>query len=167
MAPIRLRPVGEADLPALFEQQRDPTAHRMAAFTSWDPEDRDAFVARWRRILSDPEVLSRVVLADGIVVGTIARYLREGQPEVTYWIGREHWGKGFASAALRAFLEEVPERPLFAAAAADNVASIRVLEKCGFRTTGRERSFARGRGAEVDEVFLRLDAEVGAREDRA
>lgn len=163
---LRLRPVAESDLAIFFEQQRDPAAHAMAAFTSWDPEDRGAFAARWMRILADPRVLTRTIVADGVVVGSIARYERDGKPEVTYWIGSEHWGKGFASAALRAFLAEAPERPLFAAAAADNVASIRVLEKCGFRTTGRERSFARARGAEVSEVFLRLDADVEMRGGR-
>ena len=50
---VRLRHVTEGDLPVFFEQQRDPAANHMAAFTAADPVDRDAFTARWTRILAD------------------------------------------------------------------------------------------------------------------
>jgi RimJ/RimL family protein N-acetyltransferase len=49
-------------------------------------------------------------------------------------------------------------RPLYARAASDNAASIRVLTKCGFLIVGEGRGFAHGRGEETDEVVLRLDA---------
>jgi RimJ/RimL family protein N-acetyltransferase len=52
----------------------------------------------------------------------------------------------------------VPVRPLRARAAADNAGSIRVLEKCGFVVTGRDRGFANARGEETDEVLLTLRA---------
>ena len=48
--------------------------------------------------------------------------------------------------------------PLYARAASDNAASIRVLTKCGFRIAGEGRGFAHGRNEETDEVVLRLDA---------
>jgi RimJ/RimL family protein N-acetyltransferase len=51
---------------------------------------------------------------------------------VSYWIGREFWGRGVATAALAALVAEVKERPLHALVAEHNVGSIRVLEKCGF-----------------------------------
>lgn len=47
-------------------------------------------------------------------------------------------------------------RPLYARAAKDNVASIRVLEKCGFRISGYERAFANARGEEIEEAILEL-----------
>lgn len=49
-------------------------------------------------------------------------------------------------------------RPLYAGAASDNAASIRVLTKCGFLIVGEGRGFAHGRNEETDEVVLRLDA---------
>lgn len=76
--------------------------------------------------------------------------------EVTYWIGRQYWGRGAATAALRELLGVAPERPLHARAAADNIGSIQVLKKCGFVVTGNERDFANGRGEEVDEVLFTL-----------
>jgi RimJ/RimL family protein N-acetyltransferase len=41
-------------------------------------------------------------------------------------------------------------------AARDNIASIRVLEKCGFILFGYGKGFAHGRGVEVEEVLLEL-----------
>jgi RimJ/RimL family protein N-acetyltransferase len=80
-----------------------------------------------------------------------------GEREVTYWIGRSHWGKGIATSALRAFLAVDLSRPLHARVAYDNVASRRVLEKCGFRFIATERSFAQARSAEIEEQVLRLE----------
>ena len=66
--------------------------------------------------------------------------------------------KILATAALAALLREVSIRPLHGRAASDNLASIRVLEKCGFVIVGTDRGFANARGAEIDEVILRLEA---------
>ena len=62
-----------------------------------------------------------------------------------------------ASAALQLLLAETAERPLFARAAPDNLGSLRVLEKAGFRRIGVDRGFALGRGEEIEETILRLD----------
>ncbi len=67
------------------------------------------------------------------------------------------WGRGVASAALWIFLAETAERPLYARAASDNLGSLRVLEKAGFRRFGVNRDFAPGRGEEIEETILRLD----------
>jgi RimJ/RimL family protein N-acetyltransferase len=67
---------------------------------------------------------------------------------------------GIATKALAVFLSAVKARPLYARAAKDNIASLRVLEKCGFTITGYERGFANARGEEVEEVVLELRAEA-------
>ena len=54
-------------------------------------------------------------------------------------------------------LAEIAERPVYARAASDNVGSLRVLEKAGFRRVGVDRGFAAGRGEEIEETILRLD----------
>ncbi len=146
-----------SDVSVFFEHQRDPAAVRMAAFTPADPGDRAAHSARWARNLADGSVVARTVVFDGEVVGHVARFTAFGEPEVTYWIASEHWGKGLATAALRLFLESDPVRPLYARAAVDNVGSLRVLAKCGFATVGRDAGFAEGRGGDVEEFILRLD----------
>ncbi|MER8223409.1 GNAT family N-acetyltransferase [Streptomyces sp. NPDC094143] len=153
---VELRAVHDSDLPVFFRQLNDPESLRMAAFTPADPSDRDAFDAHWARIRSSSDVV-RTVLADGDVVGSAAVYGVPGEREVTYWIDRAYWGKGLATAALRALLTEVPERPLYARAAADNAGSLRVLEKCGFRAVASARGYAQARGAETDETVLVLE----------
>ncbi|MER6687935.1 GNAT family N-acetyltransferase [Streptomyces minutiscleroticus] len=152
---VELREVHDSDLPVFYRQMNDPEAVRMAAFTAPDPADRTAFDAHWKRLRASRDVV-RTVLADGDVVGSAAVYGEPGEREVTYWIDRAYWGRGIATAALRALLAAVPERPLYARAAADNAASRRVLEKCGFRLTARARGYAEARGEEIDEVVLAL-----------
>jgi RimJ/RimL family protein N-acetyltransferase len=132
----------------------------MAAFTAEDPTDRDAFDAHWRRIRSLDPVVTRTILVerDGVeeVAGSILKYETDGEPEVSYWVGRDHWGRGIATQALRLFLREVAMRPMRARVAADNLGSIRVLEKCGFVRQSRTRGYANARGAEIDEYVYVL-----------
>ncbi|WP_328441292.1 GNAT family N-acetyltransferase [Streptomyces sp. NBC_00444] len=154
---VELREVHDSDLPVFYRQMNDPEALWMAAFTPKDPADRDAFDAHWKRIRSLAGVLHRTVLLDGDVVGHASVFGEPGEREVTYWIDRAYWGRGVATAALRVLLTQAPERPLYARAAADNAGSLRVLERCGFRETARERGFANARGEEIDEVVLTLE----------
>jgi len=49
---LLLRDVVEDDLSIFFEQQLDPEANSMAAFTAKDPTNRGAFTEHWCRILA-------------------------------------------------------------------------------------------------------------------
>ena len=151
-----LRDVRDEDLDVLFEHWTDPEANRMAAFTAESPNDREAFDARWARLLANEDIKALTIELDGEVVGTVSSWTQDGNREVTYWLGREHWGKGIATRALAEFLEIETARPLYAAAAADNAGSLRVLEKCGFARVGEAKGFANARGEEIDEIFLAL-----------
>ena len=153
---VVLRDVADSHLPILFEHQKDPEASRMAAFLPRDPSDRDAFLTHWRRILSDPTKITKAILWNGQLAGTVGSFLGDGKPQITYWIGKEFWGNGIATQALAELLRVVNDRPLYASTASDNVASIRVLEKCGFAMRGSAKAFAKARGTEIDEVFFEL-----------
>ena len=147
-ANVSLRPVAETDLPILYEQQLDEEACRVAAFK---PRKRKAFMAHWRKILRDDNSVTRTIVADGAVAGHIASFVMSGVRQVGYWIGREFWNRGIATAALRALLAEEERRPLHAYVARENVASIRVLEKCGFVTVGEHDD------GDVIEQIMRCD----------
>jgi len=152
-----LRDVVDDDLPLFFEFQLDPDANHMAAFIARDPTDREAFTAHWNKILAEPTCIIRTIVCDGQVVGSVSSYEESGRPEVTYWIGRAHWGKGIATRALTAFLEQVnATRPIYARVAKDNPGSRRVLEKCGFQVIGETKGFAKARGEEIEELLLEL-----------
>jgi RimJ/RimL family protein N-acetyltransferase len=156
---VELRDVEVDDLPVFFEQQLDLEARQMAAFTVADPADRAAFEAKWTRILADESTVIRTIVADGRVAGSVTLWRDESldAPEVSYWLGKDFWGRGLATAALTEFLRVVETRPLYGRAAKDNLGSIRVLEKCGFRLDREERGFANARGEEIAEVVLRLE----------
>jgi RimJ/RimL family protein N-acetyltransferase len=157
MSEVVLRPVADADLDVFFDHYRDRVASRMAAFIAGDPEDREAFDAKWSRIRDNPEITVRTIEFGGQVAGHIASFVMHGDLEVTYWVDRALWGRGIATKALGQLLELVGERPIHGRAAADNLGSLRVLEKCGFRRIGEERGFANARGEEIDELVYRRD----------
>jgi len=95
------------------------------------------------------------------VAGHVLRFDEAGYPEVSYWLGKDYWGQGIATRALAAFLGQVQARPLYARAAKDNHASIRVLEKCGFTIVGEDKGFSNARGADVEEYILMLGTNDG------
>ena len=128
---VTLRDIIPSDFDIYFVQQQDPEANHMAAFTSRDPFDRDAFDIHWTNIMSDATIINKTILYNGEVAGNIAKFTMFNQPEIGYWLGKEFWGKGITTQALKLFLQVVTQRPLFAAAAKDNLASLRVLQKCG------------------------------------
>ena len=153
---IQLRNVEADDLPLFFEHQRDPIAVAMVAFNS---RDRAAFDQHWAKLLADDSCLKKTIIvasavsaenhvasavsaenhvmsavsAENQVAGNIGSWTSEGKREVGYWIDRAFWGRGVATEALSAFLCLEQTRPLYAGVAKHNVASIRVLQKCGFK----------------------------------
>lgn len=122
----------------------------MAAFAS---RNREAFMAHWAKIMANPACLLRTVLSDGSVAGNIGAWSDGTERLVGYWIGREFWGRGIASAALRQFLHHESTRPLHAHVVKHNVASIRALQKAGFTLAGEEAFKPPGSGTLPELVF--------------
>jgi RimJ/RimL family protein N-acetyltransferase len=150
---ISLREVQEGDLLIFFEHQRDLLANQMAAFPA---RDRDAFMAHWAKIMKDESVILKTILFEGQVAGNVLSFEMDGEREVGYWLGREFWGKGIATQALAKFLTQIQIRPLYAHIARHNVASRRVLEKCGFTLLGREKEFSNLNDEPVERLILIL-----------
>ena len=71
-------------------------------------------------------------------------------------IDRAFWGRGVATEALSAFLCVEQTRPLYAGVAKHNVASIRVLEKCGFKLSPSVEEASNA--ADASHVLLTLTA---------
>jgi RimJ/RimL family protein N-acetyltransferase len=157
---LTLRDVVDDDLAIFFEQQLDLDANYMAAFTAKDSTNCDAFIAHWNRIMVDPTVIIKTMVVAGQVAGYVSSYEEDGKPEVTYWLGKEYWGKGLATCALSDFLaHNATTRPIYARVAKDNIGSLRVLHKCGFTITGENTDFATARGQDVEEYILCLQGE--------
>ena len=151
---VSLRPILEADLPFLFQMQLDPEANAMAAVI---PRNEEAYFPLWRNILNDSSVVPQAILLDGELVGQVSMFHSDGQACVGYWIAKDHWGKGIASRALPLLLQEVTIRPLHSRVAKHNVASLRVLEKAGFKIVGFEHSPGTERYLACEEAILILE----------
>ena len=80
----------------------------------------------------DPALLGAI----GLVVAAA-----HARAELGYWIGKEHWGRGYATEAARAVVEHgfsaMDLNRIVARRLARNPASGRVLEKIGMRHEGR------------------------------
>ena len=134
---VRLRRVEPRDLSILYEIQAQSEGNEMAGTK---PRTREAFFEVWDKHFTDPGVGGWVIELEssGVseVVGSIARFVAEGRDCVGYWLARAHWGKGIASRALELFLAQEVRRPLHATTAENNVASRKILERCGFECVG-------------------------------
>ena len=150
---VSLRDVQERDLRIFYEHQLDPDATRMAAFPA---RDYEAFMVHWEKGLGEETTILKTIVFQENVAGNIVSWDQSGKSYVGYWLGKEYWGKGIASAALSLFLTQVAKRPLFAHGAKHNAASIRVLQKCGFATFS-EGTFSDPDGEEGDEFIMILE----------
>jgi len=132
---VVLRAVTPEDCEVFYAQHLDRESIQMAAV---EPRgDKQAFLDHWAKVLASNDNLARTVVVDGDVAGHVVSWPQDGARLVGYWFGREHWGRGIATKALAEYLDVDRARPLRALVAVHNVASKRVLEKCGFEEVGR------------------------------
>ena len=153
---IKLRPTEIADLDILFQFQTDKEGGYLAAFMSKDPTDKSAYITKYTKLLADPTINNQTILMDNKIVGSVAKFVMEGDPEITYWIDRKYWGQGIATKALSQLLAIETTRPIFGRVAFDNFGSQKVLEKCGFIKIGTDRGFANARQMEIEEFIYKL-----------
>jgi len=85
----------------------------------------------------DGPLVYPVLLKNGTNIGYVQLVPIEGGYEVGYHIGKEYTGNGYATEALRAFLEAImPKKNLdivYGICVSENSASVKVLEKSGFK----------------------------------
>lgn len=100
--------------------------------------DAESFISGANR--SGGEAVFLVTLRDKTLIGACGIMFHEETPELGYWLGVPHWGKGYATEALHALIDyaftDLGHDALQAGARVTNPASRRVLEKCGFQWTG-------------------------------
>lgn len=100
-------------------------------------------------------------------VGVVGIHTRDAElPELGYWLGCDHWSRGFATEAARAAIDVVFEESaadhMIATARVANPASRNVLEKCGFQWTGVELHRFESLGSSTPVDCFRLSRSVWA-----
>ena len=121
-------------------------------------------------VFASDHVWALVEKDTGRIVGCMGYYtheesnigIAEEEAEVGYWIGRPYWNQGLCTEALRAMVDYcfnvVGYVTLWSDYFVDNPASGRVMEKCGFRDTGRVNWLSElYRGDERPVKVMRLD----------
>ena len=154
---IILRKTDIDDLEFFFQFQLDKEASFLAAFTPEDQTDKTAYLTKHTKLLSDPTVNNQTILVDNVIVGSVAKFVMEGDAEITYWLDKKFWGQGIATKALKIFLTIETTRPIFGRVAFDNFGSQKVLEKCGFIKIGSDKGFANARQKETEEFIYKLN----------
>lgn len=81
---------------------------------------------------------------DGVLIGGIGIHIKgEHKAEIGYWIGEEYWGKGYATEALKKVVtiafKDLNLKRIYAGTFEDNLASEKLLLKCGFKYEGTLR----------------------------
>ena len=106
-----------------------------------------------------------ITLSNGTVIGGCGFDMREGPaPEIGYWLGARHWGKGYATEAVRALIDHtftnLEHKALQSSVRVTNPGSRRVLEKCGFQWTGVGLCRIRALGSSVPVDRFRLERSI-------
>ena len=162
-----LRPLELSDAPAFSQLASD---YDIAKMTGSLPHPMPLYSAEFKimslrnrkqRGLAYPYAIT---LDGGELIGVmdLFRSAPNAALEIGYWIGKPYWGQGLSTEAARAVITEAREtlgvEALIAGAFADNPASLRVLEKLGFKQTGKtEMYFSMGRMEKALSLNLRLD----------
>lgn len=144
---LTLRPLEFSDAPAFAELGRHPlVAPMMLSMTlDWTEEDAAKMIAESR---FDGQPGFRVAICKGDQLIGVAGMMTK---RIMYAIHPDHWGNGYVTEAVTAFLDEVDARLALPQLEADhftnNPASGKVLRKLGFVETGTEMATSRARAA--------------------
>lgn len=156
---ISLRGLVAEDLPTLFAFQSDEEANRMAVV---NPRSADAFDEHWDRVLADPQIFVRAIVAEGALAGSVTCFPLDESHWIGYWLGRQYWGRGIATRAVSLMLTQLDHRPLFARIASSNTASCRLVERLGFTIAETCFSPETDRFPACHETIYRLDSKVSS-----
>lgn len=157
-----LRPLTVDDAMDVFEWVGDPVVNRYMQYSLYENVEQ---VREWiRQIDPDAGEFAFVLRESGKVIGAGSIGLNDdGNHELGYNLNHAYWGKGYATEAAQALIrwayEQLGARNFAAAHVTANVASGRVLHKCGFQFD-HYGQYARFDGSETyDATFLTLHLE--------
>ncbi|MDQ2775318.1 MAG: GNAT family N-acetyltransferase [Acidobacteriota bacterium] len=146
LVPVQLRAAALDDAPAMTRLLEGDTALALQTATMPIPYNIEAAHCFLRT--ADLQSIFSIVVKNELV-GMIGIIPSPEPVEIGYWIGRMHWGQGYASEAIGLLLQEARRRGITRLAAEvfpDNLASMRVLQKNGFVNLGKVQRHLPQRG---------------------
>jgi RimJ/RimL family protein N-acetyltransferase len=152
---IALRPLAEEDVPAIVDACRDPEIPRRTSV----PEGLTEAQAG-EFVVEAGDVYAIVDADTDELLGTVGFHTRHGRGDFGYWVRKEARGRGVATRALvlltRWAARERGLGRLQLIVEPDNLASIRVAERAGFRREGRLRDYIELKGSRRDVYMYSL-----------
>ena len=123
--------------------------------------------AQKRRSLAYPYAITAKGSDDMIGIVDLFRRTEKSPLEFGYWVGDPFWSRGYASEACRCLMAEADRHfgptLITAGVFSDNPASLRVLEKLGFKPTGKtENYFSMARLKKAESILLERPAPPAA-----
>lgn len=157
---LRLRPflVTDAEAVSALAGDQEVARNTLNIPHPYDREHAEEWIASHRDQYERREAVTYAVTRtdDGALVGAVGLIMdgENDSAELGYWIGRDHWGNGFATEAARAVVEwafrSLELHRIHASHFPRNPASGRVLEKLGMRHEGRLREHVKKWGEYLD-----------------
>jgi RimJ/RimL family protein N-acetyltransferase len=161
-ARLTLRPHRMSDADAIAQSLGDFEVSRMLARVPapYDRQDATEWLAVATTDLNEGWSFA-ITAGDDVHIGCVS-FERCGDGwELGYWLNRFYWKRGYMSEAVHGatarFLMRMPGTDIHSGIFADNLASLRVQEKTGFRITGCSDMFSVARGAMVPHIETRLE----------
>lgn len=161
---LLLRPHRMADATAIAESLSDFKVSRMLSRVPQPYDGQDALdwlVPQTSGIL--PDWTLAITTGDDVHIGVVAIELRRGGWHLGYWLNRFYWDRGYmteaAAAVLERFFRRMPGATIHSGAFADNLASLHVQKKLGFRITDADEIFCLSRNRMVPHIETILTAE--------
>jgi aminoglycoside 6'-N-acetyltransferase len=151
---VVLRPLTEADIPALVAIQAQPSVARW-----WDQPDESDLR---KQAAGESEETSFTITVGGTLAGLI-QYVEENEPMyrhagIDLFLSEDFQGRGLGTDAVRTLARHLVDdrghHRLTIDPAADNRAAIRAYEKVGFRPVGVMRRYERAADGEWRDGLL-------------
>ena len=159
-----LRPFRKSDLPSFVKHINDkdiaartnaiPYPYTMKHAKEWYRKIRN----RARR--KGSQALELAIVIDGQAVGCIAIFPKGHTAEIGYWLGRAYWSRGIMTEAVKAItkygFDDLGLIRIHASTFPQSKASMRVLEKAGYKFEGILRKNIKKGDKYIDEyIFAR------------
>lgn len=161
-ARLTLRPHRLSDADAIAESLSDFAITRMLARVPAPYDRQDAL--DWLVPVTSgllPDWPLAITDGDDTHIGTVSIELRHGRWHLGYWLNRLYWRRGYmgeaAAAAIERFSRRMPETTIHSGVFADNIASLHLQEKLGFRITGCSEVYSFARNTLVPHIETVLE----------
>jgi ribosomal-protein-alanine N-acetyltransferase len=96
----------------LCQVKADKENGHLADFMPKDFDNKTIYIENYTKLLKNPNVNNQTILLDGLIVGSIGKFVIFGEVKIIYWIDWKYWGMGIATDVLKEFLQIESSRPM-------------------------------------------------------